>query len=80
MSRYHVVLSDAQVREALGEYVQNHHYPHRTIGNVVYFTHDLITGSMGVEFSYPLPDPIDAYEDGDEIEYDDVDYGSEQDA
>lgn len=55
MSRYHVTLTNREMREALTEWVQNHLFPHRTIGEVVYFTHDLLTGMTTLELSQPLP-------------------------
>lgn len=65
MNRYHEVMTEAEVREALREWLQDNRYPNRTIGKVVYFSHDLMTGSVTVETSYPLPS------DDDEEDFDD---------
>ena len=62
MSRYHVTLTDEQVRKALHRFIQDELYPNRTVGNAVYFSHDLITGTLLVELSYPLPPEEDEYE------------------
>lgn len=73
MSRYHVTLTDEQVRKALHRFIQDELYPNRTVGNAVYFSHDLITGTMLVELSYPLPpdEDDDSEHDWDETEWDD---------
>lgn len=55
MSRYHITLTERETREALTEWAQNHLFPHNTIGEVVYFTHDLLTGFTTIELSQPLP-------------------------
>lgn len=69
MSRYHVTLTDEQVRKALHRFIQDELYPNRTVGNAVYFSHDLITGTMLVELSYPLsPEEEDDYEWAEEEE------------
>lgn len=59
MKKYHVTLTNAEVREALRDWVSSNLHPNHTIGNVVYFSHDLLTGYTTVEFSYPLPDAED---------------------
>lgn len=64
MSRYHVTLTDEQVRRALHQFIQDELYPNRTVGNPVYFSHDLITGTMLVELSYPIPEDEDDDEEG----------------
>lgn len=63
--RYHELMTETEVREALREWLQSHRFPNRSIGNVVYFSHDLMTGTMTVETSYPLPS------DDDEEDFDD---------
>lgn len=69
MSRYHVTLTDEQVRKALHRFIQDELYPNRTVGNAVYFSHDLITGTVLVELSYPLPpEEEDDYEWAEEEE------------
>lgn len=67
MNRYHVSLSEKSVREALADYIQKEGYPHLSRNEVVYFSHDLITGEMLVEMAYPIPD-ASSDSDGDEIE------------
>lgn len=75
MSRYHVTLTDEQVRKALHQFIQDELYPNRTVGNAVYFSHDLMTGEMLVELSYPLPpdEDDDSEHDWDETEWEDED-------
>jgi hypothetical protein len=65
MNEYHVWLTEKDARKAFAEWVQNHLYPTRTVGDVVYFSHDLKTGEVLLEMSMPLPH--------DEDEEDDVD-------
>ena len=67
MSRYHVTLTNEQVRKALHQFIQDELYPNRTVGDAVYFSHDLMTGEMLVELSYPLP--LDEYEE--DLDWDD---------
>lgn len=55
MNDYHVTLTEKEAREAFAEWVQNHLFPNRTVGEVVYFNHDLVTGYVVVEMSMPLP-------------------------
>lgn len=56
MRRYHVTLTEDQLRTALHQFIQNEMYPNRTVGNPVYFSFDLKTGEMQIELAYPLPD------------------------
>lgn len=55
MSRYHVTMTEVEVKEALRDWLEIHRYPVTTIGDVVYFSYDLMTGEMLVELSKPLP-------------------------
>jgi hypothetical protein len=55
MSRYHVTLNEREAREAFTEWVQEHLFPNRSIGEVVYFNQDLLTGMVTVELSQPIP-------------------------
>jgi hypothetical protein len=59
MKKYQVTLTEAEVREALREWVQTNVHPNHTLGDVVYVSHDLFTGNTTAEFSYPLPDADD---------------------
>lgn len=53
---YHTTMTDAEVREALHDWLQARRYPTYTLGKIVYFSHDLITGNVTVELAYPLPE------------------------
>jgi hypothetical protein len=63
--KYHAAMTDTEVKQALTEWLQRERYPLRTIGKVVYFSHDLMTGTTTVEMNFPLPD------DEEEAAYDD---------
>lgn len=53
--RYHTTMTDAEVREALHDWLQANRYPTHTLGQIVYFSHDLLTGVTTVETAFPLP-------------------------
>jgi hypothetical protein len=63
--KYHAAMTETEVKQALTEWLQRERYPLRTIGKVVYFSHDLLTGTTTVEMNFPLPD------DEEEADYDD---------
>lgn len=54
MSRYLKTLTEAEVREALTDWLQAR-YSNRTAPNVVYFSHDLLTGTVLIETNTPIP-------------------------
>jgi len=76
-SRYHVTLTDEQVRRALHQFIQDELYPNRTVGKPVYFSYDLMNASMLVELSYPLPTEED--EDDEEWAEDEEEWDDEED-
>lgn len=55
MNHYHVSLSEKAVREALADYIHKELYPNHSRNEVVYFSHDLITGETLVEMARPIP-------------------------
>ena len=63
--KYHAAMTETEVKQALTDWLQRERYPLKTIGKVVYFSHDLTTGTTTVEMNFPLPD------DEEEAAYDD---------
>lgn len=70
--KYHAAMTETEVKQALTDWLQRERYPLNTIGKVVYFSHDLMTGTTTVEMSFPLPDDGEEEENADD-DYDDYD-------